>query len=63
MMVGVGWISVVGITSCGRGVAAIVTELFEFVVGADGTAVGVGLQAVSGRIRARIIRCLFMACL
>jgi hypothetical protein len=63
-MVGVGWITVVGITSWGKGLAVlagIVVGLFEFAVGDDGTAVGVGLQAMSIRIRARIIRCLFMA--
>jgi len=43
------------------GVAGIIIGLFEFVVGDDGTVVGVGLQAVSRRIRAGIIRCLFMA--
>jgi len=43
------------------GVAGIVFGLFEFVVGEDGIAVGVGLQAVSRRIRAGVIRCLFMA--
>jgi len=42
------------------GVAGTVVGLFEFIVD-DGTAVGVGLQAVSRRIRAGIIRCLFMA--
>jgi hypothetical protein len=38
------------------GMAGIVVGLFEFVVGDDGTAVGVGLQAVSRMIRAVIIR-------
>jgi L-ascorbate metabolism protein UlaG (beta-lactamase superfamily) len=42
-------------------VAGIVVGLFEFVVGDNGATVGVGLQAVSRRIRAGIIRCLFMA--
>jgi hypothetical protein len=59
MMVGAGWISVVGITSWGKGVAGI--GLFEFVEGADGTTVGVGLQAASRRISAEITIGLFIA--
>ena len=60
MTVEVGWLIVVGITSCGTGVAEIVVWLFESVAAADISTVGGGLQAVSSKIRAEMIRCLFM---
>jgi len=49
-----------GITSWGKGVAEFVIGLFEFVVDADGTIVGVGLQVVSKRIKTGTIRRFFM---
>jgi hypothetical protein len=61
MCVGVNWRIVVGITSSDKGMTGIVPEVFEFVVGVNGTTIGVGLQAVSKRIRTGMIWRLFMA--